>query len=113
MQATNPFGTSTITKNNYINVGGVNGIETPAVPLFGVFPNPSNDGNIIIENSQNVSFNTLLVSDMTGKTVYWDYNNPYFKQFHFGIGLGHLPKGMYVITLTDGGNTFHQKVVLQ
>ncbi len=113
LQATNAFGTGTITKNNYINVGNVNGIEFPVAASFGVFPNPSNDGNIIIENNQNININTLLVSDMTGKTVYWDYNNPYFKQFHFGIGIGHLPKGMYVITLTDGVNTFHQKVVLQ
>ena len=97
----------------YINVGNVFGIETTVAAIFGVFPNPSNDGNIIIENNQNVNFNTLLVSDMTGKTVYWDYNNPNFKQFHFGIGIGHLPKGMYVITLTDGVSTFHQKVVLQ
>lgn len=113
LQATNSFGTGTITKTNYINVGNVNGIEPLVAASFGVFPNPSNDGNIIIENNQNININTLLVSDMTGKTVYWDYNNPYFKQFHFGIGIGHLPKGMYVITLTDGVSTFHQKVVLQ
>lgn len=113
LQATNAFGTSTITKTNYINVGNVNSIESPVATHFGVFPNPSNDGNIIIENNQNINFNALLVNDMSGKTIYTDYNNPNFKQFHFGIGLGHLPKGMYVITLTDGVNTFHQKVVLQ
>ncbi len=72
------------------------------------FPNPVSDElHLFIENIN--SSLTVTLSDLTGKTV---YNSQMVGKKH-SVPVSELSGGLYVISVTDGANSYTEKVVIR
>jgi len=87
------------------------GLDAFEIGNVDVYPNPTN-GIFNIANNGNLSDFEIVITDMTGKTV---YNNT--SSLANGavetIDLTSYEKGIYMVSLTSEGKTNQYKVVLQ
>ncbi|MEI6433849.1 MAG: T9SS type A sorting domain-containing protein [Bacteroidota bacterium] len=90
LTVTNPNGTNSVTKTNYIYVGGV-GMNDISAPAVSVFPNPASDQINIICGDQ-IQKITLL--DISGKEVYSGVEK--------NINISKLQTGIYFIRTVTG-----------
>lgn len=80
--------------------------ESPFTNLISVYPNPvENDLIILNKSNQNLSFQIFNLQGqaipITVETV----------SITSKINLGHLPKGIYLLQVNDGKNSFSKKIV--
>lgn len=80
------------------------GIELLANDSFSVFPNPAED-NVTIHGLSTES--VIVITDLTGKEVY--KNNASNTQET--IAVSHLSNGVYIVTVTQNGQSSTQKLV--
>lgn len=78
---------------------------------FVVFPNPSNDKQVYVANSQNQSIETILVKNQLGQTL---------KQFPINqtqslvpINLQELPTGMYILQISQPNNIENHAIIIK
>ena len=71
-----------------------------------IYPNPST-GSISYLWDNN-TYHNIVVTDLTGKTVYTSSSSNVFNQ----LSLNHLENGMYEITLSDNESITSQKIVI-
>ncbi|MEJ5304097.1 MAG: PKD domain-containing protein [Bacteroidales bacterium] len=107
LTVTNPFGTSTSTKPNYIEVVVNPGISEPNAQSFNVAPNPATQQFTLNAKSDNYKFE--LVS-LTGEKVY----STHFTGGKLTVNVVKIPRGIYFAKLTNAqGEVKVQKVILQ
>lgn len=70
-----------------------------------VFPNPASD--VLNINSQKLEIQSATLTDTTGKVVLTHKINAQSKK----INVGHLPKGVYILTLKTKGQTITKKII--
>ncbi|HYG14160.1 MAG TPA: T9SS type A sorting domain-containing protein, partial [Bacteroidia bacterium] len=84
------------------------------VKTFGVFPNPASSNiSLVFENADNSVSSTLKIFDLTGKMIE-SHNLESAPGFYANsLDIAHLPTGVYVVTLENGGYSLSQKLVKQ
>jgi len=90
-------------------IGGKNSInDLNGKPLFNVFPNPAKN----ILQIENLSLNTknteIKIADLTGKTILVKTLNSNIN----AIDISELPKGMHIITISNEGVFYSQKLLI-
>jgi hypothetical protein len=91
---------------------GVNAAN--AISSFGMYPNPTK-GKFVLQFASAAAFDNVdvTVANITGQLV---YNNTYKHnggQFSQEINLTELPRGVYMVTLSAGGEKQIQKLVIE
>jgi len=87
--------------------GNVTGIASAAFnSTVSVYPNPAQD-ILTIQNQPGVSFEKVVITDLTGKKVIEQTNNL------TRIDVSHLPKGMYLLQITSEGKKSISKFIKQ
>ena len=76
--------------------------DEPPFDQIKIFPNPVSDGNIHISNLYNISINKAEIFNVTGLKIksfnQIENKTPLILDIHY------LPKGIYILKLTDDGN---------
>jgi hypothetical protein len=74
------------------------------VTEFKVYPNPSSNGNFTVEFSLETSANlNIKVYNLIGKEVFADRIDGDNRAYSNTIRLGNLPKGVYILEVSNGG----------
>ncbi len=81
-------------------------IENLNFELIQIYPNPSADILYIKNNNSSID-SQLTIYDLSGKKVL----RKLLTREEEEINLGHLSKGMFILTLTTGQNTLIQKII--
>ncbi|MBN8702010.1 MAG: T9SS type A sorting domain-containing protein [Bacteroidetes bacterium] len=84
------------------------GIEEETASYFGLYPNP-NDGNFSVEVNSTLDNATLTIINNTGATVYTQA----IEQNMSTVSLNTLPKGLYMVVITNSGTTSTKRVIIQ
>lgn len=84
---------------------GISDIETSA---FGVFPNPSS-GLINIRLKESFKEFAIRITNASGKTVFSETRSGNSQLIQLELGLA---KGIYMLTLTSGTDTFSKQLVI-
>src|SRR5690606_25006948 len=96
---------SNLCKSSATNTFSVIGDETTAVvsiekdEFVRAFPNPANETLTIVWNTQNESFKTVRISDITGKTVQQIQLSDKKESKQLKLNLKELAEGTYMITV--------------
>ncbi len=94
-------------KNEIISYTGMDVIENSCK----VYPNPSNDGNFTLEiEQQDETQMTLKVTDINGSIIYTTASQFTGNQ---KLNLSHLPKGIYLLQVINGGSSEIKKLIIQ
>jgi hypothetical protein len=92
--------------NNCFGVLSSEGSSEPEINLS-VFPNPTSD-YLMIDGLENESFNSYSVFDMEGREI----SKQSFFRWGQAIDISQLPKGVYILKLTnDAGKSVQKKFV--
>jgi hypothetical protein len=101
----------TITKTNFIYVGGV-GIKEPAGNEMSVYPNPSQGSFMVSFNVQKSFVADITLRDMSGKTVYTEnavnISNNMTKTFR----LSNVPAGQYFLDVRNNDLKIAKKIMI-
>ena len=76
-----------------------------------ITPNPT-QGEVNIQLNKNFSNVIVYVNDMTGKQVYNNTSSKFNNNTH-KLSLGHLPNGVYVVTVKADGEQFTKKLIIK
>ncbi len=77
---------------------------------FELYPNPSH-GNFVIRVNETITSKTeIIISDMLGKTVYYNANNT---SKNISINIPELNKGVYFVTLKNENGMGVKKIVIE
>ncbi len=106
--AINDYGSDTLKREDYINVGDV-GIDENTQQLFSVYPNPSN-GYLYIESSQHTSILEIIVRSVNGQAVMSQLPHSSLKQ---KLDLSSLNTGMYFVEIRTADAVYLEKVILK
>lgn len=107
LTVTNPFGTSTTTKPNYIDVVVNPGISEPNTQSFSIAPNPATQQFTLKAKSDTYQFELI---SLTGEKVY----STHFSGGKHNVNVINLPRGIYFAKLINSkGDVKAQKVILQ
>jgi serine protease AprX len=90
------------------------GINNEATALFGfsVWPNPAkNELNYKFNSSTNTDSNILL-KDIQGRIIYSDSINSGGQIITGSINTSNFAKGLYIMTVKQGNNSYNKKVIL-
>jgi hypothetical protein len=98
-------GTSTVS----VVVLACTGVNEANNVIASIFPNPSK-GNITVNFGQS-SGSKVVVLDMIGNIVYQSTANAGTSKMN--IDLGNMPKGMYLITVTNAAGSATQKMIIE
>lgn len=98
-----------------LNCNGIgersSGQTEPEAGSFQLFPNPASNLFILLLNEKMDIPATLLLTDLSGKTV--QVHHLPIGQSHFSFGVGGLPGGIYFCKITSGREqVFVQKLVI-
>jgi len=85
---------------NSVRSMGVTSVENETKTSFNVFPNPIQNGIFTIESNNNISPQSVVIYDLSGRTVPFSMHGFGNK---FNINMNNNAKGMYQIKV---GNTF-------
>jgi alpha-tubulin suppressor-like RCC1 family protein len=85
------------------------GIETISPSDFSVFPNPSDNGIVYIENNLGEEISCIEVYDLEGKQK---MNSVIHSSEKVQLDLQHLSKGMYILQVHSSKGTVHKKLVI-
>lgn len=84
------------------------------VALFQVYPNPAvNDVNVLIDAKTRVENAQLMITDMTGRTVYRGKVNINTGLNAINVSTANFVNGNYILTMTNGKWNATQKLVVQ
>lgn len=108
LTATNAYGSSTLTKTDYISVG-VDGISTLPSSLISVYPNPTN-GKLFITNPT-MSVQEISVFSVLGKQL----SSTISSEEIISIDIKNQTKGLYMVRIVNKNNQDIQviKVILK
>ena len=86
--------------------------DEPPFDQIKIFPNPVSDGNIHIRNIYNISINKAEIFNVTGLKIksfnQIENKTPLILDIHY------LPKGIYILKLTDdGSNSLIRKFLIE
>ena len=76
-----------------------------------ITPNPT-QGEVNIQLNKNFSNVIVYVNDRTGKQVYNNTSSKFNNNTH-KLSLGHLPNGVYVVTVKADGEQFTKKLIIK
>ena len=110
----------TFSAGNDNNVGGIykySGVTTSLKPIaeisnFNIMANPSN-GIVAVTVPKVKGTLSIDVIDALGKVVYKETTTSLVNGNSISLNLESLPKGLYTVSLTNGGETTFAKIVLQ
>jgi DNA-binding beta-propeller fold protein YncE len=78
---------------------------------FVVFPNPSNDGQIYVANSQNQTLETISIKNQLGQTVKeWQLNQA---SSLVPINIQELPAGIYILQISQPNNIENHSIIIK
>ena len=80
------------------------GLGTPLAQNVVLYPNPVKD--ILYIDAKGLAINTILITDVTGKTIISQNNASQ-------INVQQLPAGMYFVKIISGQNTYQDKFIKQ
>jgi len=89
--------------------GSYLGMETISPTDFSVFPNPSDNGIVYIENNLGEEISCIEVYDLEGKQK---MNSVIHSSEKVQLDLQHLSKGMYILQVHSSKGTVHKKLVI-
>lgn len=93
---------------NYFNVNKiVTGIDNVQNATITIYPNPISKEMII--HSTDFNYNKVEIKDLMGKTVL-SKSTAYASDFRLPIN---LPNGTYLVTISDGKQSHHQKIMVE
>ena len=92
--------------NSPLSVGDINNLDP-----ISITPNPTK-GEVKIELNKNFKQVIVNVNDMTGKKVA-NYNSKVQNTKSHQFNLGHLPNGIYVITINADGVQYTKKLIIK
>ena len=89
---------------NIVSCGTTAGLGTPSAQSIVLYPNPVKD--ILYIDAKGVAINTILITDVTGKTIMSQNNTSQ-------IELQQLPAGMYFVKIISRQNSYQDKFIKQ
>jgi hypothetical protein len=92
--------------------GGITGIEDPAFAEITVFPNPTTSSQISLKINPGIRVEIVIV-DALGKVVFEGISKPQSNETRRLTLEGSLPEGMYVLVISENGNTIRRKVLIR
>ena len=79
--------------------------------IINVYPNPAIDFVIVDMNNSQNSIVNINISDMTGRTMYADFN---MQSKQISVPLSKFKSGIYILTiLDDSGNKLSKKLIIK
>ncbi len=106
--ATNEYGSDTLTRDDFIDVGNI-GIDESTQQLFSVYPNPSN-GNLYIKSVQHTYVQEIVVRSLNGQLVLSQKADGSIIQ---KLDLSSLNTGMYFVEIRTADAVYLEKVILK
>jgi photosystem II stability/assembly factor-like uncharacterized protein len=113
LTVSNPYGSDTVTKADYIYVEPVGREELSGTTRLLVQPNPSPGAFSLSFLNKGSSAVTVTIRDMGGKEVYGATFIRPPTQFKIRIDLAGAPKGVYLLGIAGGGKIQTSKVVIR
>jgi len=107
LTASNSAGSDSETKTNYINITGVDGIESNELNTISVYPNPTNNLLNINLNHLANKVVSIKLSDVTGRVISTRTNPSNIVQFD----LTNESAGVYFITVKSNNAILTKKVI--
>lgn len=107
----NPGNNIFIDNINILSTAGIKDSKMES-PVISVYPNPARE-SISIKSSLVLSDAGLILTDITGKTVYTESGITFSGNSAKLINVASLAKGMYFFHLQGGGQHFVTRVVIQ
>jgi len=110
LTVTNELGSHFITKEGYIQVGGVGIDEPDAEEIVRAYPNPT-QGNLVVEPGQLGKEGTIItIASVRGETISsMILDGPTEK---VNLQIGDQPAGIYLLTVTSAEATIVKKITL-
>lgn len=87
--------------------------ENKEVPVFKVFPNPSNSTSEIQLNFADKAPTSILITDMRGATVAKMQLGEYKGQFNKTLDVSKWEKGVYIIQVDHGSEKLMEKLIVE
>jgi len=86
--------------------------EIKMVPEISIYPQPTTGGSTLLISHAKHGDYTITVSDMLGN-IYYQKNvrNLGTEELHVPILTDNIVAGMYIISITSGGETYHAKLI--